>query len=511
MRNISRLVLACVVLFATGCLTPIHQANWIVVNSPNFEIMSTLSTEETMELATDLERFRALIHAVTTTPKKESPVPTRIVAFASPSQYIPFAPARQTAGFFNDAVRANTVALVDQSNVLDARTVIFHEYVHFILQNGTTVTYPLWYNEGFAEVLSTVRAHKGNLVIGALPRIRISAFTHGNWLPMRRVLEVTDYSDLTSDQVGMFYAEAWALAHYVTLDRNVPGSLERYLALREEGIPPQAAYLEAFGESIADSENSIRRKLRKGDWRLHGIPIDKLDYDATPATTRRPGEDEVATRLGMLHFVAGDWDDARKLFESALVVNAENARAIAGMGDTYKFQKQFERAEPYFRRAVELAPDDPYNQLDLAEFLHDYALEQPKGQERSRLMREARNAYAKALELDADAPETHLMIGRTYLAAGEDPFLAMAPIERAYMALPAVQDVTYSLAEAYLANHKEAEAQALLRRALHSQGKGSVSSDVSQAIDAIRKHRAEELSKYDGKDPEVGGESESGS
>jgi tetratricopeptide (TPR) repeat protein len=488
MRFSRVILLACLAL--TACVTPIHQANWTIVKSPNFEIMSTMTNEATVELAENLGRFRALIFAVTTAPRTPAPVPTRILAFQKVSDFTPFSPLRQAAGFFSPSVRANNVALADYARGLDATTVIYHEYVHFVLQNGTSVTYPVWYDEGFAEVLSTVQTHEGKLIVGAVPPARIPSLERGQWLSMKRVLEATSYSDVPAHSLHMFYAEAWALAHYVTLDRAGEGSPDEYFALLESGVEPAEAYERVFSESIGDSGQAIRTKLKRGDWRIVGIPLENLEYDRTPPESRVPLEGEVATRLGAFHISMGKPDRAQPLFQAALEIDSGNARAHAGMGDALRYQEEFEAAEPHFRKAVELDPKDPLNQLDLAEYLSEGATRQTRGAKRDALFEEARLAFDRARELDPQAPETYVALGSTYLAAGEDAERAVPLIERGFKALPSLPYVIELLAEAYLATGREQDAHRVLLRSVAIREEGTPAENIEKILAEIRQRRA---------------------
>lgn len=125
--------------------------DWIVVESANFEIFSTLSREDTVELAKELELFRAVVFATTNARQAPPPIPTKIFAFERKRHYNRYA-SSDSAGLFVPGLRFNTV-LVSEFRVVErsALSVIFHEYVHFVVINGSSSLYPIWYNEGFPE------------------------------------------------------------------------------------------------------------------------------------------------------------------------------------------------------------------------------------------------------------------------------------------------------------------------------------------------------------------------
>jgi len=495
-------LLACVIpLLGSACLTPIVDRPWVAVSSPHFEILSTMKAEEVVTLAEDLERFRALIHTVTKAPRVEPPIPTRITAFARRSEIAPFRSSRSAVGFFDAGLRENAVVLTDYSNGLGASEIILHEYVHFVLRNGTDWNYPIWYDEGFAEFLSTTRVRDGRLVLGLFPVARTNAFRYLKWIPMERIVAAKSYADFRGNEIFMFYAQAWALVHYLTLGRgdavSMSADLTRYLQNLELGLSPAAAFEDAFGMSTEDAGHRTIRALEGRDLRAIGLPLTLLEYDRSAPSVRVPVREEVSLRLGQLLLRRGSrsTESAREYFQDALAVDPGNARAHAGVGDSLKFEQRWEEAEPHFRRAVEIDPEDAWVQLDLAEFLHDRALAEESGAEaRHALLREARDVYRRSLEIDDSIPETWLMLGRTHLAAGEDASKGLELIQHAYRRLPAQAFVIESLAEAYVAVDQMGEARnVLLRRAASLGGdSGTLDESIEERLQAIVERRAQE-------------------
>ena len=48
-----------------------------------------------------------------------------------------------------------------------AQATLFHEYVHYLANRHSTVSYPRWYSEGLAELISSVEFRETSLVVGA--------------------------------------------------------------------------------------------------------------------------------------------------------------------------------------------------------------------------------------------------------------------------------------------------------------------------------------------------------
>ncbi len=401
---------------------------------------------------------------------------------------------------FYPGTRADTIVLADYSNRLGASPIILHEYTHFVLNNGMITGYPLWYNEGFAELMSSVRTHENMVVIGEMPKLRVPSFQYGVWIPIEKVVSASGYDSVMRDEVHMLYAESWALVHYLALDRASSGAIQaeltRYMRLVESGVEPVEAFEDAFGDRTGLVGLKIKRILEKrGKLQVIGIPIENLKYDRTEPTDRIPTEVEVAIRLGQLHLVNQNGKAAELDFAAAVALDPNAPRALAGLGDALKFQKKWQAAEPYFYKAVEIDPDDPMNQLDLAEFLHDKALKASSSQERKELLASAREIYARCRALDDGIPEAWAMEGVTYLAPGENPREGIAMLEHALGMLPSSPIILRSLAEARVALGQDRMAAKLITRAYANQLEGGLEKSTQKIIDGIKAKRAAEAER----------------
>ena len=470
-----------------------HEAEWVVVESPLFEIYSTFSLEKTRALARHLEQFHALIQAVTNVSRRASAVPTRILAFADPAHYAELAPEK-TGGFFASGLRNNWMLITQPSGQLAAGEVILHEYSHQVLRHRTSRSYPIWYDEGFAELFSTVKVVRDKtLSIGAPPEVAGSWIQFGEWLPLERILATRSYGELAGDERSMFYAQSWLLVHYLTLDRpareaSFRFSLDRYLDLIELGISPAAAFESVTGESPAAVDRRLRAIKRV---RVGGYEIAKLSYDRRETTSRAIAPGEVLVRLGELQLVRGKVASAERAFREALEADPENARAYAGLGHALRFGSDVDEADKMFRRALELDPTDPLNHLDMAQYHLDYATHMWGDAE---VMREhlatARSHCDAAIRLDDSLPEVWSILGATHLAPGEDPAKAIPLLERALGGHPSSEEILRLLAEARLASGDELSARDLLRRMIVVRGDLEGGQSVDDTIEQMERRRA---------------------
>lgn len=494
-----RALLSSVCLLSIACAGMSAPRRYVEVESPNFKIFSSMDVEATVELVDELEQFRALIFTITNAPQHESPVPTHIFAFARQHELSEFRQGRRSVGYFHHGLRANHVVLADYRR-MGADAIIRHEYVHFILRNSTMVQYPLWYDEGFAELLSTAQRRDEVIAIGAFPKARANSFQYGRWIAFDRIVSARDYGDFRRQELHMFYAEAWALVHYLLLDRDTgrsaQGDIQRYLSLFESGTPDPEAFTEAFGESPQAVARKVIEILKGRKLRVIGFPTDQLTYERTEPKVREVTAAEVELRLGQLALQSGNTASAAKRFALALAQRPNDARAHAGIGGVYVLNGQWEEAEAHYLHAVDLGPSDALNHLDLAEYYHLYALKDGMELERDALLRDARRAYVRSQKLGASIPETYLMYGRSFLAPGQDAASGLDTLEHAYSLMPAHKEIIDALAEAYVATDQVAEARTLLnRRIAWSEKSDDLSTSVDDRVEAIRARRAQEAGK----------------
>jgi tetratricopeptide (TPR) repeat protein len=457
--------LALLLLVATsGCAGTTAQRGmgWIEVRSSNFSIYTALAEREGRALLENLELFRATILAVTKARTVEPNVPTEIYAFRSEGDFRPFEPRPDAVGFFRPTLRANYVALSSGSRA--ARATLYHEYTHFLLQNEGAAHHPLWFDEGFAELLSSIDVRGNNVRIGDPPPQRVGWLRSGSSIPWARVIRARSYDGFNEDELQMFYAQSWLLVHHLMLrkDADFPTQMQQYIQRIERRVEPEEAFQESFGIAVDELPERLKKYRKKLP--VFGIPRDRLSPELAVEVRAVP-PDEIDTRLGWLALTGGRIDLARQHFERATTANANNARAIAGTSEVNKLGQRWEEAEAGYRRAIELAPNDYQNQLEIAEYW--LARAHKEGDERPARIARTREHLARSIELAPRIPEGHAVLGSTYLIVDEPVEPGIAALERAQELLPANAEVEYQLARLYLRVGDRERAIDLLRRVVY--------------------------------------------
>lgn len=460
--------LAALVLSATRVDADVVDREWIEVSTPRFTILSRLSEKRTRRLAQDLELFAQVVLSVTNARRQDSPVPTRVVLIDENAEWREIGSDHSLAGFYFPTLRENYMAMRDFQGDLD-RAIVQHEYIHFLLRNESRFHYPRWYEEGYAEVFSTVK-HRGDaVVVGSVPIWRIDELRYRTWLPIRRIVQPDGYESWTEADRSMYYAEAWALIHYLVLGNDDGDAfaprLDAHIRAIEEGMPVAKAFEQAFGIGLSKLDHQVRRYLERGRYPAKEIPADRFETD-WEIRARVPSEAEVALGVATLQLYLGELESARRGFARVLRLDPQSAHALAGLGRVSSAAGRYVDAARCFEGAVELAPDDPVLHVDLARFLLDRARLAPAEERSASDVARARRHLVKAWKLDRSAPEPYAVYGYSFLVEGDDPERAVEMLEQAERILPSFLWIRASLAEAYLAVGRDEEAVAMARSVL---------------------------------------------
>src|SRR5204863_9739103 len=143
---------------------------------------------------------------------------------------------------------------------------------------------------------------------------------------------------------SVFYAQSWLLVHHLVLGggSGVSSQLRSYVENVGRRVPEEQAFRDAFGIEVSDLGPRLQQyqqKILAFAW-----PRDKFAPEVA-ATVRTVPRGEIRTRLGWLALASDKPVLAKRLFESASAANPSNARAIAGIAETHKFERRWDEAE----------------------------------------------------------------------------------------------------------------------------------------------------------------------
>ncbi len=244
------MLLTCAALLAA----PAH-AGWSVAETAHFRLYSQESPAKLRERAAVLEDFHRLLQSWTNAEAAPDDAP-RLDIYLVPriADAKPFGKvARDVAGYYTATV-GRIAAFGDLSDM--GQIVLLHEYSHHFMLGSAGVAYPAWYVEGFAEYFSTATFRPDRIELGRPTLGRAQWLAYAKWLPLERIVS-RDSGLHGTDDTQMFYAESWALTHYMFRTPEMQPKFKAYLQHVAKGNDS----LEAFRREIDPNPAAFQRKL----------------------------------------------------------------------------------------------------------------------------------------------------------------------------------------------------------------------------------------------------------
>jgi tetratricopeptide (TPR) repeat protein len=439
-----------------GCVTrSLPRKPWRSYQLGNVHVISGAPQRRSDEVVEMLRKFQVVTAEITTARITQPAVPTRIFVFPDLYMYQALTGSRKTAGRFVPGLAANVIVM-DGSQPAFGDELLLHEYTHLIVGTDARIDYPAWYNEGLAEVLSTMRFEGDRIHVGRTPTGVDPAFIVTRWIPLRELFR-EDYR-LRGDPRGQFYPQSWLLVHYAMFgpleghaDRGA--AFEQMLRRLDDGEDPAIAAERAFGMPLQRFEAEVKEYARDGSTPYLTYTASDFAFprDAVKAAEMAPSS--VGAHLALVAAHAGQRDAAIRLaWEAGAAGDASSTRELAlAIAET---QNRPEIAYQHFERARQI---DPRNVEVLALFgwwIGSTAADVVPDEARVRL----RKALALGNEATAADPSHgagHLVVGLAALGLGQDhTSVAVDALTTAHELWPAHDVVTYNLAVA-LANVDE--------------------------------------------------------
>lgn len=411
------LPLAAAALLLGGCVTPLEQASWIRVETQHFELISGARKSQTLAIAERLELLRAVVERLGVETRLEPRVPLLVYVFPDAESFARFRSPVGYAGF--TLPRANRTFLALQANAgADARITAAHEYVHFLLRNGNASQFPVWYDEGIAEFLSTASRQDDRIVIGLVPPGRQHWLLYGSPMSVRRMMLADDLHDWTPRAQERFYAQAWAVTHYLHVSERLGfprrhPQLVEYLARINRGETPDDACNAAFGTDFEGLEKEFMLYLAKGELPYLGFDASKIAPPERIRTSPLP-ESERRYLLGELALALGDEfrDEARTWFDLALQSSPNSGRAMAALG---RVTRDPAAADALLVRSQALGARDAEAQRQYAEAMLARARATHDPAAVAARVEKSRGAFRRSISLDPEQVAAYAGLGRTYL------------------------------------------------------------------------------------------------
>ncbi|HJW93879.1 MAG TPA: tetratricopeptide repeat protein [Thermoanaerobaculia bacterium] len=487
---------------------PADREKWIAIDAGDLHVFSNASERETTEIATNLLRMREAIGRVTQL-KVRSAVPTNVFVFRNEASFAPYRAVAlgrhaDISGLFLGNEQTNFILLdADAPGGIDR--VVFHELTHYFVKN-TLAGLPLWFHEGIAEYYSTFSAHGDVVDLGIPIKDHVLWLRDEPLIPLAQLFAMDtndkDYNEGTRQ--GVFYAESWALMHYILSgSQQRHDQLPKFLALLNAKQPAGQAFQTAFDSSFDDMERELKSYVHRLTFQYRRYSIADLATTQVPAP-RAMDRADVLYRLGDLLTRGTDGRgsaDAERFLRAAINENAEHAGAYATLGLLHDLAGRGAEASVEYERAVKFGSDDPNVYLsygvtifrNVANALRD--VKTPPSE-----LQRARKMFEKASELAPQSARAYAGIGATYVISDEDPAAGIAALEKSMSLAPGQDDVAYNLVQLYARAGRRDDAQRLFDDVVAKSGTPEMVREAREVIlyaDVLRAQKLLQQEKFD--------------
>jgi tetratricopeptide (TPR) repeat protein len=419
--------IATIALLVTSLTLPASAApdTWTRLRTDHLVIVSNAGESGTRDVAERLERFidtLSSLGSIEVTPD----VPVTVMVFRNDASFSRFRPRQagktmSLSGYFQRADDENLIALsLETSADAYPYRVIFHEYAH-ALTTRAAVLWPLWLQEGLAEFCSTFEADDQFAELGLPVPEHVALLDRERWLPLRTLFAVDRTSSLyTGDQQKIFYAEAWALVHYLLVGdhgRHRPGVAQFANGLAA-GRAADRAFASAFDVSGAALEPALRQYIAGRQFVDESLRLER-PAPAVSASFDKLTSGEADVYQGSLLMRVGRRDEADPYFNRAHRANPATPHLEESLGFIALARQRYDEALQHLRLAIQQDPANHLAHYYYAEVLRRQVMEQghPLSPDVARAMA---GPLREAIRLMPSFARAYYLLGCVHYVTGED-------------------------------------------------------------------------------------------
>jgi tetratricopeptide (TPR) repeat protein len=408
---------------ALGVLLPARaraKERWVEVTTPHFVVVSNSDEGQAREVARNFEEIR-LVFQLALPRARTADARLPILAVKDEKSLKRLLPEfwedkdrMKPSGILRFSGYKPEIALIvgKAGAEAEAYSVVYHEYFHY-LADLNTPGLPSWLNEGLASYWENTTIQHDKVVVAAPSARQLHTLQEGTPLPLEELLTA---SPLTLDRkrVPMFYAQSWALTHYLMIgDRAIrQQSVTKYVKLVTEGADAVEAATTAFG-ALDALESALRAYSRRFLFNVLEMPV-SLDIDEAAFETRELPEADALALQGRFVAAGGLPEKAKSLLHEALERDSGNPVAAEGMGVLELRRGHRDESAQWLRLSVASPKASPVAHLLFAATLVDAASKEQH--------------LLQAISLDRDFAPAFVELAYLYGAAdiGLERALAMA-------------------------------------------------------------------------------------
>ena len=456
---------------------------WVEVRSAHFVVSTNANEKEGRRIADQFEQIRTLFHSAFPTLRVDPAQPVLILAAKNEGTMRMLLPEDwevkghvHPAGLYQEGEDKHYVILRLDSGGTNPFHTLYHEYTHALMHLNFSGL-PLWLDEGIAEFYGNSKLDEKESRVGTINESHLYILSQNKLLPIETLLNVEHSSPYYNEanQASVFYAESWALMHYLMLDAEAQKRqlLKNFLVDWDKSGSQIEAAQEAFGDLKAFGK-VVEGYSRQGSFRValyrnKGQAADK-DYAVRSLTAG-----EVLALRGDCAAHRNKFEIAQALLEQAVNIEPNLALGHEAMGYYFYRKEEQGAADKEMKKAIELGPTS-----FVPPYYHGLLLMRG-GLGGAKVAQEAIQNFQKATTINARFAPAFEGLAQAYSLSPETQKLAVDAGIQAVRLEPTERRYAVNLVYLLLNNDRAAEAKQLAKRLLE------------RATSAEEKNTAQEL------------------
>lgn len=360
--GLATLLLALCGLFFSPCLYAAHNDTWVEVRSPNFTVISNAGEKEARKVADQFEQIREVFQNAFPQVRVDLGKPVIIFAVKNEESMKSLLPAFWEAkghmhpgGFYQPGEEKHFVVVRTNMEGPDPYEIVYHEYTH-ALMNINFRDLPLWLSEGIAEFFGNSAIYDNYVEIGKIAPYHLQVLQEHKLIPIPTLLQADRSSPYynENDRASLFYAESWAIVHYLEMDpdarkRNL---LHDFLVACDAG----GSYVDAAQKTFGDL-NRFAQKMESYA-RQNSFYVGKVKTsirgDTKGYSSRVLPPAEVDAQRGEFYAYTRRPKESKSALDAAVQIDPNLPLAHEGLGILAFYERDLDTAEAEFTKAVQL-------------------------------------------------------------------------------------------------------------------------------------------------------------
>ncbi|HWE53287.1 MAG TPA: hypothetical protein VG273_26075 [Bryobacteraceae bacterium] len=367
--SFTRRILLCAMAAA---LPAVAAEPWLRLQTPDFELYTSAGEKKGRETIVHFEQVRAFFLKASPV-KRAGEFPVRLVQFGTQKEFDPFRVNDSSIAFFTETPARDYIVMNDAATAATANSaaVAIHEYFHLVVRHSG-LRIPVWLNEGWADVYSTLRPMGKETAIGDMIPGRVADLERHPWLSFNELTSVDQKSREYNEaaRAGVFYAESWALAHMLYFAPEYEANFGKFVMALHQGHSSAEACQIAWGRTsaqvFADLHSYLERKKIFG--RAYEIQLEKAQGDPTVAPV---ADYEGKLMLADLLGASNRRGEAQKVYEGLEAEQPGRPDVAMAMGYLALQNRDVAGVLKFFGKAFNAGEGDPQMCLRLAALMHE--------------------------------------------------------------------------------------------------------------------------------------------